>query len=223
MIYVTGDTHGDPRRLSSSALARLRDDDTLIVCGDFGFLWDGSAKEEKILKDLGSRKYNICFIDGTHENFKLLNEYNEEKWAYGRVRRISGNLRYLMRGEVYRLQEKSFFVFGGGESPDMAMRMGSGTWFREEMPTRDEMLQGIDNLKKAGYQVDYIFTHEPMQKTKEFLCPQDGTVSVTALNAFFDEVGRKCRYKKWYFGSLHTDKQVSVRETAVFKSIIPAE
>ncbi|MBQ6165111.1 MAG: metallophosphoesterase [Clostridia bacterium] len=224
MIYVTGDTHGDARRLSQSALSRLREGDTLIVCGDFGFLWDGSAKEEKMLKDLGSRRYNICFIDGTHENFKLLNEYDEDQWAHGKIRRISGNLRYLMRGEVYQLQDKKFFTFGGGESPDMAMRMGTGTWFREEMPNREELRRGMENLRKAGFEVDYIFTHEPMQKTKEFLTPSGGSAALfTALNTYFDEIGRQCRFKQWYFGSMHTDKRVSARETAVFKQIIATE
>lgn len=224
MIYVTGDTHGDAKRLSPSALARLRDGDTLIVCGDFGFLWDGSPKEEKILKELGSRRYNICFLDGTHENFKLLNEYDQEQWAHGRVRRISGNLRYLMRGEVYQLQGKTFFTFGGGESPDMSMRMGSGTWFREEAPTREEMLRGMENLRKAGEKVDLILTHEPPQKTKEFLRAPDGGAAIfTVLNAYFDEIARRCQYQKWYFGSLHTDKQVSAREVAVFKQIIAVD
>ena len=65
MVYITGDTHGDFERLDS---LRLKKGDTLIICGDFGFIWDGSAREEKILKQLGKKKFNICFIDGTHEN-----------------------------------------------------------------------------------------------------------------------------------------------------------
>ena len=42
MIYVTGDTHGEADRLSPSKLRALKAGDTLIVCGDFGFLWDDS-------------------------------------------------------------------------------------------------------------------------------------------------------------------------------------
>ena len=47
MIYFTGDTHGDKERLSKFALKQLKSGDTLIVCGDFGFLWDESKKEKK--------------------------------------------------------------------------------------------------------------------------------------------------------------------------------
>ena len=64
LIYITGDTHGEVERLVPSKLRALKEGDTLIVCGDFGFIWDGSKKEQKILKQLGKRKYNICFIDG---------------------------------------------------------------------------------------------------------------------------------------------------------------
>ena len=50
MVFVTGDTHGDPNRLSKNILKNLNEGDTLIVCGDFGFIWDRSKAEQKILK-----------------------------------------------------------------------------------------------------------------------------------------------------------------------------
>jgi predicted phosphodiesterase len=40
MVFVTGDTHGDPERLSKSVLKDLNEGDTLIVCGDFGYIFD---------------------------------------------------------------------------------------------------------------------------------------------------------------------------------------
>ena len=55
MIYFTGDTHGDKNRLSKFALKQLKSGDTLIVCGDFGFLWDESKKEKKFLEKLSKR------------------------------------------------------------------------------------------------------------------------------------------------------------------------
>ena len=55
MIYVTGDLHGEEERLYSRSMKKLREGDTLIVCGDFGFVWDGSGREKKILDFLGSR------------------------------------------------------------------------------------------------------------------------------------------------------------------------
>lgn len=46
MIYLTGDLHGDLERFKSKEMKKLKKGDTLIVCGDFGFLWDGSKKEQ---------------------------------------------------------------------------------------------------------------------------------------------------------------------------------
>ena len=73
MIYITGDTHGDRKRLSRFNLRQLKEGDTLIICGDFGFMWNDTKQERDFLMNLGKRKYNICFIDGTHENFEILN------------------------------------------------------------------------------------------------------------------------------------------------------
>ena len=55
MVYITGDLHGDFSRFSSPAMRRLRKGETLIVCGDFGFIWNGDKKEEALLKKIGSR------------------------------------------------------------------------------------------------------------------------------------------------------------------------
>ena len=55
MIYVTADLHGDATRLRTKEIRRLKKGDTLIVLGDFGFLWQGTPKEKKLLKKLGKK------------------------------------------------------------------------------------------------------------------------------------------------------------------------
>ena len=55
MIYVTGDLHGDLSRLETFRLHRLKRDDKLIICGDFGFLWDNSDSEKKALDKLSKK------------------------------------------------------------------------------------------------------------------------------------------------------------------------
>ena len=67
MIYVTADLHGDPDRLREAAAKRLKRQDTLIVLGDFGFLWRGDKAEQKLLKWLGKRPYTLLFLDGGGE------------------------------------------------------------------------------------------------------------------------------------------------------------
>ena len=50
MIYVTGDTHCpiDIRKLSTKNFTEQRNltkDDALILCGDFGAVWDGGKED----------------------------------------------------------------------------------------------------------------------------------------------------------------------------------
>ena len=112
MVYITGDMHGDISRLDSPAIKRLKKGDILIVCGDFGFVWDNSKIEQKTLKKLGNKKFSVCFIDGTHENFELLNSYPVTQWNGGKVHNICGNLYHLMRGQIFKFDNMTFFTMG---------------------------------------------------------------------------------------------------------------
>ena len=55
-IWITGDTHGDVTRLNNVHFPEQKDmtkDDVVIICGDFGLLWDykGENEEEKFWLD----------------------------------------------------------------------------------------------------------------------------------------------------------------------------
>ncbi|MEG1834956.1 MAG: metallophosphoesterase [Oscillospiraceae bacterium] len=224
MIYITGDTHGEEERLSVSRLKALKAGDTLIICGDFGFIWDGDKKEQKFLKQLGKRKYNVCFLDGTHENFFRLNDYEISEWNGGKVHKIYGNLYHLLRGQVFEIEGKKIFAMGGGESPDIDIRAENEHWSRDEIPSQEELYEGAKNLEKAQYKIDIVVTHEPPMRIKRFLQMKDyDTLRVTALNAYFEELSDSCDFSKWFFGSLHMDKYISNTHMSVFKNIVNAE
>lgn len=224
MIFITGDIHGDRDRLSRWRLRKLQEGDTLIICGDFGFLWDDSKTEQSYLQNLGKRKYNICFIDGTHENFNLLNNYEISQWNGGKVHKIYGNLYHLMRGQIFEIEGKKIFTMGGGESSDVDIRRDVNAWSKDEIPTQEELLEGAENLEVAGYDMDVIVTHEPPLKVKSFLNLNDNEMlRVTALNAYFEELSEHCKFKKWFFGSLHLDKYISGTHRAIFKDVINIE
>ena len=224
MIFITGDTHGDRDRLSRWHLRKLQEGDTLIICGDFGFLWDDSKSEQNYLQNLGNRKYNICFIDGTHENFDLLNNYEISQWNGGKVHKIYGNLYHLMRGQIFEIEGKKIFTMGGGESSDVDIRRDVNAWSKDEIPTQEELLEGAENLEVANYDMDVIVTHEPPLKVKSFLnLNENEMLRVTALNAYFEELAGNCNFKKWFFGSLHVDKYISGTHRAIFKDIINIE
>ncbi|MBQ2746129.1 MAG: metallophosphatase family protein, partial [Clostridia bacterium] len=154
MIYITGDMHGDEERLYDREWFKLKKGDVLIVCGDFGYLWNGGEKEREYIEYLGSRKFTVAFIDGTHDNLDLIKSTRKTYWKGGKIHRIKGNLIYLMRGEIFNIDGKTFFTFGGGESTDKDMRLENGLWWKEEMPSPLQMTKAAKRLDDAGCKVD---------------------------------------------------------------------
>lgn len=218
MVYVTSDLHGDKERILEKAIKKLKRTDTLIVLGDFGFLWDGSKREQKILKWLSHRRFQLCFIDGCHENFDLLKEYPIVDYMGGKARMIGKRLFYLMRGELYNIDDKSIFTMGGGESKDKDDRKEGLNYWRAELPKADEMDKGEENLAKAGYKVDYILTHDAPAKLLMFI-----DMSLHEINwfeAYLDEIMKKTDYKHWLFGCYHRDIAISTKATAVYRGLV---
>ena len=225
MIYITGDTHGDIERFNDKALKKLTADDMVIVCGDFGFIWQGGEKERKLLKQLAKKKYTIAFIDGSHENFGRLRSFAQEQWNGGTIHRIAGNIIHLMRGQYYTIEGKTIFTMGGGENEENEIS-GEDVWAGGSLPDRSELVMGAANIDIHGGKVDVILSHEPSSKIKSILSDQDmlGTMAnINALNAFLEQLSQNVEYKKWYFGYFHIDKRITAKITAVYREILPLE
>jgi len=214
-------------RFGAPEMRKLKKGDTLLVCGDFGFLWEGSKTEKAALKKLGKMKFNIGFVDGVHENFELLAQYPEEEWNGGRARHISGRLWQLTRGEIYTIEGKTFFAMGGGVCPDDDYRHADDNRMRLEVPSREELDRAAANIERRDGKIDYIVTHEPPMRIKAFLQLKQTTVAAnmeyTGLNTFFEEMGNCCTFKRWFFGSMHVDKFISSSHAAVFRKVVRVE
>ncbi len=222
MLYVTGDMHGIEERLYDREWRKLKSGDILIVCGDFGYLWQGGKNERKIIDYLGSRKFIVAFIEGTHDNIERINRHRTTYWKGGMVHRINGNLLHLMRGQVFDIDGTKVFTFGGGESTDKDIRIESGFWWREEMPSPAEMTEAARRLDEFNCSVDYIITHEPPSLVKSAMLMRRGLNDrVNKLNGYFEEIDKNCSYRHWFFGSLHEDRKVTPKHTCVFRKIVP--
>lgn len=221
MVYITGDTHGDISWFKNPKLKKLGEKDILIICGDFGFLWNPKSEtEKKNLEILKSKKYTICFLDGAHENFDMLDAYTPYRWKGGNAHKIANNIFHLMRGEIFTLDNKTFFVMGGGESDDRDMREPGVSWWEEEMPNAEEIKNAEDNLKDANYNVNYILSYEAPAVAKDFLkLHLKEAAKISPLNTYLQDLTKNVDYYHWYFGSLHTDLQISKKMTAVFNEI----
>ncbi len=210
MIYITGDTHRDIdwSKLNTENFPEqknLTKKDYVIVCGDFGGVWNGNRKDNYVLDNFNNRNFTLLFIDGNHENFEALNSYPVEMWNGGKIHRIRDSVIHLMRGQVYTIDGITFFTFGGAKSTDKERRREFISWWKEEEPSYQEMNEGLDNLEKVGNKVDVILTHTcPSELIKVFdkypILEYQGQI-----NTYLDEINERVEFEKWYFGHHHAD------------------
>lgn len=235
MIHITGDIHGAIfERFTMEAMPGEDNwgvDDKLIVLGDFGLIFYPKIErflferqlEKKNLEYLESKPYEILFIDGNHENFDRLFAESEEKERYGgTVRRIGRNIYWLQRGQIYTIEDKTFFCMGGAYSIDKAWRQEGISWWQQESPSGKEYKLATDNLISAGRKVDYILTHTCPQ----VFIPIMGHAADPhdfELTSFLNWIWYEIEFKHWYFGHWHIDKELHSKVTAMFEDVISIE
>ena len=205
MIYITGDTHGDFTRFSAKRLRRtgmeLTKEDYIIICGDFGLCWAKDKTFEYHCKNFAEKPYTILWVQGNHENYDMIGEYPLEEWHGGKARHIIRDKVILLeRGQVFEIEGKSFFAFGGASSHDIQ----GGILDRQT--------------------VDYVVTHCCGSSLQERLNAGTGRSGAPdLLTDYLEILEQKLHYKHWYFGHYHRDCQPDERHTLVYYAILPLE
>lgn len=146
-----------------------------------------------------------------------------------------------MRGEIFDVDNKKIFAFGGARSHDIQdgilnldeeekiyeyrkrgayFRIRDFSWWDLELPTNQEMENGIENLEKINYKVDYIIS---------YCCPTsiqtliNSTYKRDILTDYLQQISEKCTFKRWYFGHYHDYKQINSQFTLLYEDIVPLE
>ena len=243
-IYVTGDIHGAPQRLSKASFPdskQLTKEDYVIILGDFGLVWDykEESKYEKHWLDwLDERPFTTLFIDGNHENYDRLIEYPEEYWNGGWVQKIRPSVIHLIRGEIFNINGVKILAMGGARSHDISdgileigdprieqwekdymkmFRVNHLSWWKEEVPTLAEMGHCLDNLQLHNNKVDFIITHEAPASTIALF--SEGLFHPDNFSQFLERVRWEVDYEHWYFGHYHDDRRITAQETMVYEAI----
>ena len=248
MIYITGDCHQDFRRFSTRIFPEqkgMTKEDYVIICGDFGGVWNqgGENKEEKHLCDwLEGKPFTTLFVDGNHENFDRLYAYPVEEWHGGKVHKIRPSVIHMMRGQVFEIDGKSIFTFGGASSHDIdggilepegpdfkrkkrmldqdwrPYRINHVSWWSQELPSQEEMEEGRRNLAAHGNKVDFIVTHCCASSTQILLGGK--LYRPDTLTAYLEEIRQNTSFRKWFFGHYHDDRNVNAQEILLYEQII---
>ena len=224
MIYITGDTHGeiDIKKLSSKNFIKgknLTKSDYVIILGDFGFIWknEPDKTEEYWMNWFKNKPWTTLFIDGNHCNFTRLNNYPVSIWNGGKVHKINDSVMHLMRGQIFNIDNKSIFAFGGAESYDKEYRTDGISWWKEEIPNYAEVNEALTNLEKVNNCVDIILTHTCPHA---FCYQMVHEISKDPTEKILDEIYKNVQYKKWYFGHWHIDNQLDSKHFVVFNKKI---
>ena len=226
-ILITGDKHRTFVPLFWLAEKEtLYPSDIMIIAGDAGYVWD-----QDYVYDLESLQQifpgTIAFIDGNHENHVLLNEFPVEVWNGGKVHRIGERVLHLMRGELYDIYEKKFFVFGGARSVDKDRRTEGVSWWKEEEPTMAEIEHGQDVLYQFADQIQYIITHEPPLFVRSSIRRQKSLDEdyqfPLILNQWYEQMEKQRNFQKWFFGHMHVDQEITEKLLGVYHKFVEIE
>ena len=244
MIFVTGDCHGEYGRFSVRGFPQQKEmdrTDLVILAGDFGY-WDRSPEQKYWLDWLEQKDFTVGFVDGNHENYDMLAELPVESWNGGKVQFVRENVIHLMRGQMYRIQGKRFFTFGGARSHDIRdgilerddpdlrrkvqalekkgglYRINHLSWWKEEMPDMAEYEEGRQCMERYGWACDYIISHCAPSSIQAVLSL--GEYKPDELTKYLEEIHRKCHYRTWFFGHYHRDEQVAERHRLLYHEIL---
>ncbi len=243
-IFITGDTHGDFARFKKGNFpeqAELTKEDYVIICGDFGGVWDDSPSDRYWLDWMDAKPFTTLFVSGNHENYDLLARYPIQEWRGGRVQFIRPSVIHLMRGQIYELEGKRFFTMGGASSHDIAdgilepddpqfkrkcrnmdargamYRINHQSWWKEELPNETEYRTARANLEKCGWTVNYIVTHCCPTSVQEELGA--GFYQADALTDFLEELSQRCQFENWFFGHYHDNRAVEQKYVLLYEQI----
>lgn len=225
MLYFTGDTHGEKERFCEEKMqgeSTWTKEDVVFVCGDFGYIMYDDKTEQAYLDELATKPYTICFCDGNHENFTALNSYPVEIWNGGKVHKIRPNIIHLMRGQIFNIQGKKIFSMGGAYSIDKATKQYQGIHWAEELPSDLEYREAIENLKRANFQVDYIISHTAPQRIIRYM-GKIPDAHDAQLTGFLEWVMCETKFKKWYFGHWHLEREVMDDFQCLWYDVVRAE
>lgn len=207
----------------------------------------GEVPEERNTLDwLEDKNFTTLFIDGNHECFPRLNSYPVVDFCGGKAHQIRPSIYHLMRGETFLIDGKTFFAFGGASSHDIqdgiidpanyksksslnkaidrwyrerkVFRIKNLSWWEDEVPTKEEMENGIKNLEKLNNKVDFIITHTPPASVIALI--GFGLYQIDDFERYLEEIRINTEYKTWLFGHMHDNRRINDKDYLLWEQIV---
>lgn len=151
-----------------------------------------------------------------------------------------------MRGYIFELCGKKIFAFGGASSHDIKdgilepddfktksdcmnefrkryeqgqmVRINHISWWKDELPTQEELNFGLKTLSENDNSVDFIISH---------CCPQsvvsvfsNGMYKSDRLTQYFNKIADIVSFDKWYFGHYHDNTSIMNKYVLLYEQIV---
>ena len=216
--------------------------DHVIICGDFGGVWNDSEEEHQTLDWLESLPFTVLFVSGNHENFDLLKKLPVEEWHGGKVQFVRPHVIHLLRGQAFEIEGYTFFTMGGASSHDIAdgilnpyaddfeeqywfmrrrrrcrFRVNHYSWWKEELPSDEEYAEARKTLERIGWAADYIITHCAPNSIVKKVNPD---YTFDRLTTFLEKIRRKAKFHYWLFAHYHDNKIIDGRYVLLWEQIV---
>ena len=233
MIYITGDTHNieDMSNLSSRNMKLccleqgidFHNITNAIVLGDFGLPWSSDCEIDEsgihsydhtdryLLKWYNQKPFKVLAVMGNHDNYDVIEKLPEVDMFGNKVLKVSDNVFYLKRGEIYTIEDKRFFVLGGAMSDDKVWREPHESWWEQEEWSEGEKIACLEKIVQCGGNFDYVLSHTGpsagITLTDDFFCNEENLKQLyhDSTVVFNDKIDSIISYKKWFFGHWHSD------------------
>lgn len=163
-VYITGDVHGDFSELQQWCYAmRPKKKDIIVILGDVALNYFGDCRDHNRKKPVNAFGPEIFCVHGNHEMrpedagcYELMDWHGGKVWWQPEF----PNLIFAKDGEIYELGGKTVIVLGGAYSVDKSYRLAHGyRWFTTEQPSDEIKKFAEDQLDRAGWKVDVVFSH----------------------------------------------------------------
>lgn len=205
-----------------------------------------TAEEKYWLDWLNDKPFTLCYLDGNHENFDRYysNEFSTVDFCGGKSHQIRDSIFHLMRGYIYDFEGCTFFCMGGASSHDikdgildrddfktdyefnrvyamarlsnMEFRINHSSWWEEEIPSDEELLFGLTNLKNNGMEVNYVLSHCLPQEVASVLGFHGGD----KLTRYFNDLLQDgLKFDSWWCGHYHTNTKALGKYNVLYKNI----
>ena len=233
-IWVTGDIHGDPRRILSTWFAdfdsTITKEDVVEVLGDFGLVWEQqeSLKEKDYLDALDSMPFTTVATLGNHENYDRIATLPVEEHFGAPVWVLRPSVFLLQSGYVYTINNQKIWNFNGARSHDIKDGI-------LDMNDPDYLAKGraLDEQGKYYWRVKGLSwweqeieqDYEVYERGRKNLATNDWRVDMIwthcasnecsarmgffgrdSLMDYLEEISQETKFKNWYFGHYHVNR-----------------